>query len=161
MEIEPQVNSIITEYFNSSDYKIIDLVLRGEKNTRVLEIYVDNKDGVSIDELAKINRDLNKIIDEKLFVKDISKIVVSSPGAERPVRFIWQLSKHTGRTLEIVLNDGEIVEGGLISVMDNEPGNIMLEIIHKEKKKQNFSEFREINFKDIKEVKVKISFSKK
>ncbi len=160
MEIENTLEQIVSGYFESSDYKIIDLVIRGEKGTRVFEIYADNKDGVKIDELAQINKDLNKLVDKAIVINDISKLVVSSPGAERPVKFMWQLYKHLGRVFSIELVNGEILEGKLISLAE-EDGRITIEEIRKEKDKKINSVLREINFGEIKELKVKISFSKK
>ena len=160
MEIETEVRNLIDEYFKNSDYKEIETVLRGEKGTKVLEIFVDNKDGINIDNITQINKDLDELIDKNLIVNDISNLVVSSPGAERPIRFLWQLHKHTGRILGIELNSGEKVEGKLISISEDD-NNIELEIITKEKGKKNNVVNRLIDFKEIKEAKVKLSFSKK
>lgn len=161
MEKENELRQLIENYFSESDYKIIEFVFRGEKGTRVLEIFVDNINGINIDEITKINKDLSGLIDEKLVINDISNLVVSSPGAERPLKFIWQLHKHTGRTLEIELNDSEKLEGKLSEISEEGTGKLMIEIAVKEKGKKNSYIIREINFKDIKTIKVKISFSKK
>lgn len=161
MEIIKELQLLLDEYFEKSDYKMVDIIFRGEKGTKVLELFIDNKDGVNIDDLARINKELNEIIDTNIAVNDISKIVVSSPGTERPVKYLWQLYKHIGRTLEVRLNNDEFIEGKLISLsQDNESGSILIDIPHKERKKMT-SELREINFSDIKELTVKISFSKK
>lgn len=161
MEKENELRHLIEEYFTESDYKIIEFVFRGEKGTKVLEIFVDNKNGINIDEITKINKDLSGLIDEKLVLNDVSNLVVSSPGAERPLKFLWQLHKHTGRILEIEMNDGEKTEGRLTGISEEGEGRITIEIAVKEKGKKNSIIEREINFKDIKIFKVKISFSKK
>jgi len=158
--MEKGLEAIVEEYFRDSDYGVIELVLRGDGGTKVAEVFLDNEKGVNIDELAKINRDLNELVDNDSIIKDISKLVVSSPGAERPFKFLWQLKKHTGRILEIELNNGEKFEGWLTEISDDENEFVTVEIIKKEKGKQIVSETRIINFKDIKESKVKISFSK-
>ena len=97
MEKEIELQNLINEYFASSDYKIIENIIRGEKGTRVLEIFVDNEKSINIDEITKINKDLSSLIDEKIDLFNISNLVVSSPGAERPLKFHWQLRKHAGR----------------------------------------------------------------
>lgn len=159
VKMENQLKSIIERYFESSDYKLIDLVFRGEKGTKVVEIFADSAEGVNIDELSKINRDLNELADTELIIKDLSKIVVSSPGAERPFKYLWQLRKHLGRNLEIEMNDGEKISGKLTET-EEEKNLIFMEIQKTEKGKKNISEIRAINFSDIKESRVKISFSK-
>ncbi len=160
MEKENELRQLIEEYFSESDYKIIEFVFRGEKGTRVLEIFVDNRNGINIDEITKINKDLSGLIDERLVINDVSNLVVSSPGTDRPLKFIWQLQKHTGRTLEIEMNNTEKLEGKLSEISEDGDGKLMLEVVIKEKGKKNSYISREINFKDIKTIKVKISFSK-
>ena len=161
MEKENELKQLIEDYFEESDYKIIEFIFRGEKGTKVLEIFVDNRNGINIDEITRINKDLSGLIDEKLILNDVSNLVVSSPGADRPLKYFWQLYKHTGRTLEIELNDSEKIEGRLKELSEDGDGRIILEIDVREKGKKNSIIEREINFKDIKTVKVKISFSKK
>lgn len=162
MEKETELQNLINDYFESSDYKVIENIIRGEKGTRVLEIFIDNEKGTNIDEITKINKDLSSLIDEKIDMFNISNLVVSSPGAERPLKYYWQLRKHTGRTLEIEMIDGEKFEGKLMEMPDEteDEEKIMVEIIIKEKGKKNTFYTREIKFKDIKEVKVKLSFTK-
>ena len=160
MEKELELQNLINEYFSTSDYKIIENIIRGEKGTRVLEIFIDNETGINIDEITKINKDLSSLIDEKIDMFNISNLVVSSPGAERPIKFLWQLKKHIGRTLEIIMNDDEKAEGKLTELSDEGEEKIVIEIPLKEKGKKLTFYPREIKYNDIKEVKVKLSFSK-
>jgi len=156
--MENQLNSIINGFFGDTGYGIIEMVERGEKGTKVLEIYVDSEEGIKLDDLAELNRKLNKLIDEKIPVNDLSKLMISSPGAERPFKYLWQLKKHTGRKIEIELNSGEKTEGKLLEADRESNGMILIEISGN--KKAGTGEIRAINFGDIKESKVKISFSK-
>ena len=161
METEVELKQLIEDYFKESEYKIIEYVFRGEKGTKVLEIFVDNINGINIDEITKINKELSSLIDERLILNDVSNLVVSSPGADRPLKFIWQLYKHIGRTLVFEMYDTEKIEGKLIGIREEGGGKILLETEIKETGKKNLSIEREINFLEIKEIKVKISFSKK
>ena len=158
--MENQLNTLIYGYFGERGYGIIDMIERGERETKVVEIFVDNEEGLKLDELGRLNRELNQLIDENFPVNDISKLVVSSPGTERSFKYIWQLKKHEGRILEIELRNGEKTEGKLLEADKESNGMLMLEIIRKDKPKNSVSEVRAVNFGDIKESKVKISFSK-
>ena len=155
MEKETELQNLINEYFKSSDYKVIENIIRGEKGTRVLEIFIDNEKGTNIDEITKINKDLSSLIDEKIDMFNISNLVVSSPGAERPLKYYWQIRKHAGRTLEIEMNDGEKFEGKLLEMPERSDETeadekLSVEIILKEKGKKNTFYTRDIKFKDIK-----------
>ncbi len=161
MENENELHSVIDEFFKTTGYRVIDTILRGEKGTAVLEIFVDNKDGIIFDELVNISKSLNGVVDEKFTDNNFANLVVSSPGADRPVKFIWQLYKHKERFLDIELLNGEILEGKLMNISEEGDGNIELEILHREKNKKVIPGIRVIDFNDIKNLKVKISFSKK
>lgn len=159
-EMENQLNTLINTYFGEKGYGIIDMIERGERGTKLIEIFVDNEEGLQLDELARLNRELNQLIDEKFPVNDVSKLVVSSPGTERPFKYIWQLKKHEGRILEIEFNNGEKTEGKLLEADKESNGMLILEIRKKDKIKNSAIEVRAVNFGDIKESRVKISFSK-
>lgn len=158
--MENQLNKLIFGFLGEKGYGIIDMIERGERGTKVVEIFVDNEEGLMLDELAKLNRDLNRMIDDNFPVNDISKLVISSPGAERPFKYIWQLKKHLGRILEIEFENGEKTEGKLLEADEESNGILMIEVVNKNSPKISTGEIRAVNFGDIKEVKVKISFSK-
>lgn len=153
------MEEIIRSVIEATDYRIIELVIRGEKRTKVLEVFVDRKEGVNIDELAEISRELERRIEESHFAGELLKIIVSSPGIERPFRYIWQLDKHIGRTLWVRLNDGRELEGKL-EIVSDEDGELCILIVPEGKKKSEPVETL-IRFDDMKEAKIKISFSKK
>lgn len=159
-EMENQLNKLIFGFLGEKGYGIIDMIERGERGTKVVEIFVDNEEGLMLDELAKLNRDLNRMIDDNFPVNDISKLVISSPGAERPFKYIWQLKKHLGRILEIEFENGEKTEGKLLEADEESNGILMIEVVNKNSPKISTGEIRAVNFGDIKEAKVKISFSK-
>lgn len=159
MHSEKELEEIAFSVLEETEYKIIELVVRGEKRTKVLELYVDRREGVNIDELAGLSRKLEELIESGPFAGELSKIVISSPGAERPFRYIWQLDKHIGRNLEVVLNDDTKTEGRILEV-DDEAGTIRLAVVQEGKKKTDPVEV-DLKFENMKEAKVKISFSKK
>lgn len=160
VKMENVLKSKIEEFFRDKEYKIIDLIIRGERGTKVIEIYADNENGINIDELARINRELNETAENEIEFSGISSLIVSSPGAERSFKYLWQLKKHIGRTIEAELNSGEKTEGKLESIEETGGGIIFLEIMKKEKGKKPVPEITALNFSDIKESRVKISFSK-
>jgi ribosome maturation factor RimP len=161
--MESEIIDITESYLSKTDYRLVDFTLKGEKKNRIVELFLDNVDTVSLDELAKISRDLNEIFSGKDIDSSISKLVVSSPGVDKPFRFDWQLKKHIGRTLEIELNDGERFEAILCDVSDDGFLVITKELKKSNKKSKklsgkNIKEETKIKFTDIKESKVKIKF---
>jgi len=159
--MESKLKNYIEDYLETTDFKLIDFLLRGEKNTKVLEIYLDNKDSFSIGDLARINRELWKRVEDSEFANGLSKIVVSSPGVDKPFKYIWQLKKHKGRTLELKLNNEESLKGVLKEVIEENNPGIVLRVKVNEKKKSLKEELKTISFNEIKESKVVFLFKNK
>lgn len=160
--MQDKLSEILNRIFQDSEYKLIDLVIRGEKNTKVLEIYVDSQSNIDLDGLSELNRTIDDEL-EKDEDFNFSKIVVSSPGTDRSFKYHWQLYKHIGRNIEIEFNDDDKpgLKGKLLNIDDDM--NIEIEEL-KQGKKGNFQLtgiIRKIKFSDIKNSKVLISFKSK
>ncbi|MCB0725146.1 MAG: hypothetical protein KDC73_10635 [Ignavibacteriae bacterium] len=160
--MESEIIDITNSCLANTGYELVDITIKGEKKNRIVELFLDSVEPVSLDDLAKISRDLNETLSGKDVNSFISKLIVSSPGVDKPFRFPWQMKKHIGRTLDIVMNDGTKMEAVLRDVGDD--GVLVLEKeIKKSKKKdkklssENNEEVK-IKFTDVKESKVKIKF---
>jgi ribosome maturation factor RimP len=146
--------NIIDDFFTCSDFVLIDFKQKGNKGNLILEVFVDKQESFSIDELARVNKDIWKKFEEKNVDKGILKIIVSSPGAENPVKYFWQLKKHIGRELDIKLKTGELITGKLEEMIDLKEE---ISVLIKEKK-----EIKKIRvlFGELSEVRIKLSFKK-
>ncbi len=80
---------------------LIDVVLRGDSRNRIIEIYVDNEDGITLDDCSLISRKINEGIERDEVIKSKYRLDVSSPGTERPLKYLLQYKKHIGRKLEV------------------------------------------------------------
>jgi ribosome maturation factor RimP len=157
--MESEIIDITENYLKSTDYSLIDVLVKGEKKNRIVELFLDSEKPVSLDELADISRDLNKMISENEINSSISKLVVSSPGVDKPFKFYWQLKKHIGRTLEILTTDDEKFEAVLENIDDNGVLTLKKEIKKgKRPAKDDSNESFEMDFSGIKESKVVIKF---
>lgn len=153
--MESKYSEIIRDFFTNSQFVLIDFVQRGDSKNIVLEVFVDKRENFSIDELATINKDLWKYIEDKKSEKGIAKISVSSPGAEKPFKFFWQMEKHIGRELELRNKNGEIITGKFERIIDKNREEF--EVVTKGKKEASSLN---ILFGDLSEVKIKLSFKK-
>ncbi len=160
--MESEIIDITESYLAKTGYSLVDLTLKGEKKNRIVELFLDSVDPVSLDELTVISRDLNEIFSGKDINSSISKLVVSSPGVDKPFKFHWQLNKHIGRTLGIIMNDDTEFEA-ILDDIDDEGVLTITKSDKKSKKKKSSAEDidnkeTKIKFTDIKESRVKIKF---
>jgi ribosome maturation factor RimP len=85
---------------------LLELKRRGQRNTTVIEIIVDSEQGVSIDDLAEINRWLSALLDEhEDAIAGRYRLEVSSAGLDRPLEHDWQFRKNIGRLVKLTFDD--------------------------------------------------------
>ena len=142
----------INGFLENTKYRCIDFIIKGERNVKILEIYVDSREIFDIDELAKLNRDLWDALQNEEILRNISKIIVSSPGIDRSFKYIWQIYKHIGKMLVIKLINGDILNGKILDIINDK--EIILEVL---KNKKEFETVK-LNFDEIQESKVKIKY---
>ena len=133
-------NEILLEingFLENTGFECTDLIIKGERSNKILEIYVDSRDVFDID---------------KEMTKNISKIVMSSPGAEKPFKYLWQIQKHTGKIFIIALKDGNILNGRLLEIRNE--SELVFEVLKGKKEKEIIN----LIFEDIQELKIKLQF---
>lgn len=149
------INSIIENFFKDSDFKVIELLKKGDKDNKILEIYVDRTENFTIDEITALTRGINEQFDENYRENDIAKISVSSPGADKPYKYFWQMIKHKGRPMEVTMPDGTQITGKLVELNAD---NKTFELEVRDEKKKNLLLNKQFSFKDITEIKAKLLF---
>jgi ribosome maturation factor RimP len=101
---------------------LIDIVLRGKQARPVVEVLIDAESGVTSELCSAVSREVGKRLDEWDRIPESYTLIVSSPGIEKPLKFLWQFKKHVGRKFVLKVNDiagAEEVTGTLLSVGDD------------------------------------------
>jgi len=143
-----QINNRIEEIVKAHGFILVDLVLRGDNHLRIIEVFIDGEKGITAVDCANVSRDLTEAIDSENLVESNYRLDVSSPGAERPLKFLVQYYKHINRKFEIeYLEEGEKkITAKLLRIEDE---NLIFAVKDAEYK---------IDFKSITKAKVLISF---
>jgi ribosome maturation factor RimP len=118
-----QIHSIIEEIVHSSDYLLIDTVVRGSEHKPVIEVFIDSAEGVTTIECADISGKLHAALEDKDIVNQSYRLDVSSPGIDRPLKFIEQFPRNIDRKFKIIYNNDETTsefEGKLKSINNTE-----------------------------------------
>jgi ribosome maturation factor RimP len=122
-----------------------------------LEIFLDSDATLTVGQCSQINKYLQKHIDEEGWLGEKYTLDVSSPGVGKPLKFKRQYIKNVGRKVEIKTESSGVREGSLVEV--HEEFLVIEEKVKADpKKKKKILQKAEIQFSDIKQTKVKISF---
>lgn len=154
MSRENQIETVqkLIQPLLADDIFLVEIKIKPINN---IKIYLDADSGLGIEKCIKINRAMYKIMEEMAIYPDGDfSLEVSSPGIEEPLKMHRQFLKNIGRGVEVILNDGSIKAGKLISVNENE-----LEIEYTEgKNKKAVVKQQVIPFIEIKQTTVQIKF---
>jgi ribosome maturation factor RimP len=148
--IKENIIKICEEIIDKQGFFLVDLIIRGDQRKRIIEVYVDGEKNISAEDLSQLSRDINDAIEAGDIIKESYRLDVSSPGVDRPLKYLKQFPKHINRNFEITYKINEEVlttKAKLISVERDELTFLS--------GKDTFL----IKFNDIIKAKVLISFS--
>jgi len=148
--IKENIVRISNEIAEKLNFFVIDINFRGDNRKKIIEVFVDAEKNIDADNLAEISREINSIIEDQDIIQQAYRLDVSTPGVDRPLKFLKQFPKHINRNFEVTYkaeDETRTITGKLLSVEREEL------TFHSDKKEVL------IEFKNITTAKVIISFS--
>ena len=148
---EANIAQKIAEIVERKGFFPVEIIIRGIPSKRVIEVFIDGDKDVSADDCANVSREINSELENLPEAGNDYRLDVSSPGVDKPLKFLKQYPKHIKRNFEVLYKSGEEtrkISGKLIDVEKED-----LTFLCK-----NIGEVK-INFNNIKKAKVTVSFS--
>lgn len=99
--LQEQLYGVIEHCVRQSSAVLLEIVMRGERGRRVFEVFIDAEEPVTADICSEISRRITDQIDSTKVITGSYRMDVSSPGIDRPLKFLWQYKKHVGRTFRV------------------------------------------------------------
>lgn len=123
-EIEARVRAL--------GYDLWDVRTGGTRRRAVLEVRIDRLDsapgeGITVDECARVSRSLESWLDEGKVLGPSYRLVVSSPGMERPLRQRRHWARYVGSKVRVRLPGRGMVTAHLMEVCEA-PEELVLRI---------------------------------
>lgn len=78
-------------------YILYDVQYVKEAKDYYLRVFIDKKEGISLEDCEKVNNAITDILDEKNYIKDQYFLEISSPGIERILRKEKHLEDNIGQ----------------------------------------------------------------
>lgn len=154
-----KIKALLEKKFQEEEFNDCFLVEATLNNANSkLEVFIDSDSGMTFKKCQHISRFLEQYIDEAAWLGEKYILEVSSPGIDRPLKFVRQYHRNIGRTLEVNLMDGTTQKGKLVACDDQK---ITLEkMVTKKQGKKKKKELvqTEVAFENIAQTKVKITF---
>ena len=130
-----QIRTMAGRVAESYGLEIFDVQFRREAAGMVLRIQIDRpgpaataEDSVSVDDCARVSRDLSAMLDVEDVVPTAYTLEVSSPGLDRPLRQADDFRRFAGRRAKLVMReavDGQTFYRGTLGGVDD--GHVVIE----------------------------------
>lgn len=102
-KLEEKVEALLKPIIEENGYELYDVIYEKEAKDYYLRIFIDKKDGISIDDCEIVSNSISDILDEKDLIKEQYFLEVSSAGVERVLRSDEHLKKYLGQEVEVKL----------------------------------------------------------
>ncbi|MDR1759022.1 MAG: ribosome maturation factor RimP [Fibrobacter sp.] len=119
LETREKLDALITEACQSASAELVERDLFQAGKRKVLRLYIDKPDGVTIKDCTQVSRHLAAALDaEPDLIDGAYTLEVSSPGVDRPLKSVRDFERNIGRTIRVTQDTGRAVTGVLKSVND-------------------------------------------
>ena len=146
MVSENEIKQQIDSYLKDENLELYDLNIVNFPNISKIEVFIYSVDDINIDITTRLNKQLNRLIEDLGFEKGSFDMIVSSPGIERKLKSFRHFELSVGELIKVKLfnpiSNVYTFEGDLISVDEQ---NIVL--------KTDMTEIK-INISNIKNAKI-------
>lgn len=120
--LKEQLLEMVQPVFDRANVYLVSLTLRGRVGSRVLDIRADTEKGIGMDQIIALTKEISMMMDEADIIKGGYRIEISSPGAEKPLKQLWEYRKNIGRDLKVEYEqdaDVKTVKGKLETVEED------------------------------------------
>lgn len=149
IELLEKIKNRIEPILDSFDAYLIDLTFSKVKNAYKFIFYVDKDIYVTVEDCSIISREIERILVDENLISSNDQIEVSSPGVDRPLKFLRQYPKHKEKYFSVTFkNDDKTITKELI----------LKDVIGEKLLFDDRGKILEINYSDIIKAKTLIKF---
>jgi len=124
LEIRSAVTQTVLPILSQRDAFLVELQVRTERKSVVVQLFIDTDDGITIQRCADLSREMIAALEkERTFGDNEYRLEVSSPGIDRPLKLLRQYPKNIGRRFKVRFRQGaeeKVIAGSLVAVQGDQ-----------------------------------------
>lgn len=107
---------------------MVELVIRGSSRIPLIQFYVDHQKGISVDQCARLSREISNILDsmENDNLKSY-RLEVSSPGLDRPLKTVSDFQKNIGKKVIMTVQENDQLRKLEGTILGTDRDNVLIE----------------------------------
>jgi ribosome maturation factor RimP len=96
-----EVASLVEPILQDMAFELVDVEFLHSQGKWVLRLTIDREGGVTVDDCARVSRELGDLIDVKDLIRQRYFLEVSSPGLDRPLKKEKDLLRALGKKIKV------------------------------------------------------------
>jgi ribosome maturation factor RimP len=96
-----KVTESVTPVLDEMGFELVDIEYLSQYGRWVLRIYADKEGGITLDECARVSREVGNLLDVKDIIPNEYVLEVSSPGLNRPLKKEKDFERAIGKNVKI------------------------------------------------------------
>ena len=115
------IKEVIEKDIERLGCKVWGLELFGRHSNQTLRIYIDNKDGISVEDCEKVSKHVSKVLDTENDFSEKYMLEISSPGLDRKFFYKEQYQEFINESIRVTFFDNDnkkTIKGNLEEVDD-------------------------------------------
>ena len=117
------IKELLEPLLFENNLELFDIEYKGLGRKGVLRVFIDKESGVTIDDCAKISRELGNLLDVHDVIPGSYNLEISSPGLTRPLRKRDDYIRFKGKKVKIKtledIQDKKVFTGKLLDFIDD------------------------------------------
>jgi ribosome maturation factor RimP len=122
-ELPARLHELAAPLAGELGLELDEVEVRGQRGSRKVRLIAYAEDGLDIESVARLSRQVGEVLDEKDLIAGSYTLEVSSPGADRPLRRARDFGRNVGREVRIVRRDeveGPAETTGTVAAVDDD-----------------------------------------
>jgi ribosome maturation factor RimP len=95
-----EISQLIEPILDEMDVELVDIEYLSYHGRWIVRIYVDKEGGITVDDCARVSREIDEIIDVKDVIPHAYVLEVSSPGLNRPLKKDKDFQRAVGKKIK-------------------------------------------------------------
>jgi len=105
VDIKQKITAMADSAAGQYGVEVFDVEVAGSLRKPIVRVFIDKKEGVSLDDCEKFSRALSAMMDVEDPIQTSYVLEVSSPGLDRPLRGLKDFESNVGKLARVVTKE--------------------------------------------------------
>jgi ribosome maturation factor RimP len=125
----PEIVRLLEPSISALGFELVAVELVGSGDDRILRVYIDHPDGITVDDCADVSRQVSAVLDVEDPIPGAYVLEVSSPGLDRPLVKAADFERFRGSLVKLRTREAVLGRKNFTGMLSEASGdNVVVEV---------------------------------